>query len=102
MFFILKKWPAKGLCGRYLSKFIDWRYSQACWYFRPGFVNCCPSILLSGSTLPSPSASPHCQKLPDQELFMRIGPRSAYYTKDLKVVTNEKGDAVGEVLTIIC
>ncbi len=25
--------------------------SQYCWYFRPSFVNCCPSNLLSGSTL---------------------------------------------------
>jgi hypothetical protein len=23
---------------------------QSCWYFRPSFVNCCPSNLLSGST----------------------------------------------------
>ncbi len=31
---------------------IDWKYSQSesCWYFRPSFVNCCPSNLLSGST----------------------------------------------------
>ncbi len=43
----------KGLCGRCLSEFIEWRYSQSCWYFRPSFVNCCPSPLLSGSTLPS-------------------------------------------------
>ncbi len=28
--------------------------SQLCWYFRPSFVNCCPSNLLSGSTLPTP------------------------------------------------
>ncbi len=38
----LKKWHLKGLCGRCLSKFIDRRYSQSCWYFRPSFVNCCP------------------------------------------------------------
>ncbi len=31
--------------------FIDWRYSQSCWYFRPNFANCCSSNLLSGSTL---------------------------------------------------
>ncbi len=41
----------QGLCGRCLSECIDWRYSQSCWYFRPSFENCCPSILLSGSTL---------------------------------------------------
>ncbi len=32
----------------------DWKYSQSCWYFRPSFVNCCSSNLLSGSTLPPP------------------------------------------------
>jgi hypothetical protein len=50
----LKKWSVKGLCGRCLSEFIDWRYSQSCWYFRPSFVNCCPSPLLSGSFNTSP------------------------------------------------
>ncbi len=44
--------PAKGLCGRCLSEFIDWRYSQSRWNFRPSFVNCCHSLLLSCSTLP--------------------------------------------------
>ncbi len=44
----------KGHCSMCLSEFIDWRYSQSCWYFRPSFVNCCPSNLLSGLTLPSP------------------------------------------------
>ena len=39
----------KGLCGRCLSEFIDWIYSQSCWYFR-----LCPSNLLSGSNLPPP------------------------------------------------
>ncbi len=42
-------WPVKGLCGKCLSEFIDWRYSQSCWYFRPSFVNCFPFNLLSGS-----------------------------------------------------
>ncbi len=27
-----KNWPVKGLCGRCSSEFIDWRYSQPCWY----------------------------------------------------------------------
>ncbi len=36
-----KIYPAKGLCRRCLSEFIDRRYSQSCWYFRPSFVNCC-------------------------------------------------------------
>ncbi len=26
-----------------LIEFRDWRYSQSCWYFRPSFVNYCPS-----------------------------------------------------------
>ncbi len=47
---VAKNWPVKGLRGRCLSEFIDWRYSQSCWYFRLCFVNCCPSNLLSGST----------------------------------------------------
>ncbi len=42
----------QGLCGRCLSEFLDWRYSQSCWYFRLIFVNCCPSNLLSGSPPP--------------------------------------------------
>ncbi len=54
----LKNWPVKGLCGRCLSKFIDLRYIQSCWYFRPSFVNCCPSNLLSGSTHHSPPPHP--------------------------------------------
>ncbi len=50
----LKNWPLKGLWGRCLSELIDRRYSQSCWYFWPSFVNCCPSNLLSGSTIPPP------------------------------------------------
>ncbi len=46
------------LCGRCISKFIDCRYSQSCWYFWPSFVNCCPSHLLSGSSLPPPPPPP--------------------------------------------
>ncbi len=48
---IQKYWHVKCLCGRCLLEFIDWRYSQSCWYLRPSFVKCCPSDLLSGSTL---------------------------------------------------
>jgi hypothetical protein len=48
----LKKMTCKGPLRQWLSEFINWRYSQSCWYFRPGFVNCCPSNLRSGSTLP--------------------------------------------------
>jgi hypothetical protein len=39
----LKNLPVKSLFGRCLSKFIDWRCNQSRWYFRPSFVNCCPS-----------------------------------------------------------
>jgi hypothetical protein len=39
----LKNGPVKWLCGSCLSEFIDWRYSQSCWYFRPSVVNCCSS-----------------------------------------------------------
>ncbi len=38
----LKNWSVKGLCGRCLSKFIDWRYSQSCWYFRPSLWTVAP------------------------------------------------------------
>ncbi len=44
----------KKLCGRCLSKYIDWRYIQSCWYLQPSFVTCCPSNLLSGSIPPFP------------------------------------------------
>jgi hypothetical protein len=50
--FSSKKTDCKELCSRWLSEFIDWRYSQSCWYFRPSFVNYCPSNLLFGLTLP--------------------------------------------------
>jgi hypothetical protein len=50
----------KGFCCRCLSEFIDWRYRQSCWYFRPSYVKSCLSNnLLSGSTLP-PSPLPLC------------------------------------------
>ncbi len=47
-----KRIHCKGLCGRCLSEFLFWRYSPSCRYFRPSFVNCCTSLLLSGSTHP--------------------------------------------------
>jgi hypothetical protein len=42
----------KLACDRCFLEFIYWRYDQSCWYFRPSFVNCCPSNLLSDSNLP--------------------------------------------------
>ncbi len=57
-----KNLPVKGLCGRCLSEFKSGdMYSRSCWYFRTSFVNCCPSNLLSGSTLP-PSPFPCVNK----------------------------------------
>jgi hypothetical protein len=52
--FIQTFFICKGILRQVLSEFIDCRYSQSCWYFRPGFVNCCPSPLLSCSTLHPP------------------------------------------------
>ncbi len=43
-----------GLCDRCLSELLDCRPSQSFCYFQPSFVNCCPSNLLSGWTLPPP------------------------------------------------
>ncbi len=37
-----------------LIEFIDQRYSQSCWYFRPVFFNFCPSSLLWLSLPPPP------------------------------------------------
>jgi hypothetical protein len=47
-----KKLIYNGLCDRCLSQFLDWRYSQSCWYFIPSFVNCCPSYLFFSSAPP--------------------------------------------------
>ncbi len=48
-----KKLTCMGTLRQVFSlEFIDWRYCQSCWCFRPSFVNCCPSNFLSGSTLP--------------------------------------------------
>ncbi len=47
----LKKLVCKGILRQV---FIDRRYSQSCWYFRPSFLKCCPSNPLSDSTLPTP------------------------------------------------
>ncbi len=48
-----KKKPAKGLCGRCLSEFIDWRQSVMLVFLIQLCELCCPSNLLSGSTLPT-------------------------------------------------
>ncbi len=54
----LKKLTYKGLCGRCLSEFIDWKYSQSCWYFRPSFVNCSPLTFSLVQLSPPPSPLP--------------------------------------------
>ncbi len=47
----LKKSTCKGTLRK---MFIKVHGLIRCWYFRPSFVNCCPSNLLSGSTVPPP------------------------------------------------
>ncbi len=48
-----KKLTWKGTLWQvFLSEFLDWIYSESCWYFWPSFVNCCPCNLLSGSSSP--------------------------------------------------
>jgi hypothetical protein len=51
----LKKLTCKGLGGRCLSEFIFKLEMQSVIlvFFRPSFVNCCPSNLFSASTLPA-------------------------------------------------
>jgi hypothetical protein len=60
-----KNWPVRG-------ELIDWRFSQSCWYFRPSFVNCCRSNLLSGST-PLPPFPVWLSILNTHMLFVRGG-----------------------------
>jgi len=50
-----QNWTLKGLsAGVYKSLYTGDTVIQSCWYFRPSFVNCWPSSLLCGSTLPPP------------------------------------------------
>jgi hypothetical protein len=60
----LKKLTCKGTLRQVFIRvyILEWRYSQSCWYFQPSFVNCCPSKLRSGSTLPPTSSLP-CVKV---------------------------------------
>jgi hypothetical protein len=41
-----QKLTCKKTLWQCLAEFIDWRYSQSCWYFRPSFVYCCPFSLV--------------------------------------------------------
>ncbi len=60
--YFLRKWESNKLnysdtkckCRRYwcFIEFIDWRNSQSCWYFRPSFVDYCPSNPFSYSPPP--------------------------------------------------
>jgi hypothetical protein len=56
----LNNWPVKGICGMRLSEFMDWIYYQSCWYFRPSFVNYCPSPSLWFNS-PSPYTYTVCK-----------------------------------------
>jgi hypothetical protein len=60
----LKKFTWDGTLQQVLIDFIDWRYSHSCYYFRPSFVNCYTSNLLSGSTLPPPPLFSLCGSVP--------------------------------------
>ncbi len=52
--------PKSRLCWCSIE-FIDWRYSQSCWYFRPSFMNYCPSNLsLVHLPHPLPKVKAHC------------------------------------------
>ncbi len=49
-----KKFTYKGTLGQVFIRFIDWWYSQSCWYFRPGFVNVAPLTFSLVSSSPPP------------------------------------------------
>ncbi len=58
-----------------LPVFIDWRYSHSCWYFRPSFVNCCPSNLFSVHISPLPCVKVLCvQTVYDWEGVVVLSP----------------------------
>ncbi len=50
----LKKLTCRGSLRQCLLEFIVWRYGQSWRYFRPSFLNYCPSNLFCGSPPPSP------------------------------------------------
>jgi hypothetical protein len=60
----------KTKCRLYwrLVEFIEWRYSQSCWYFRPNFEYYCPSNLLTGSSPPCPTPPPPLPKVKAQNI----------------------------------
>jgi hypothetical protein len=47
-----------------LIEFIDWRYSESCWYFLPSFVNYGLSNLLYGSPPPPPPLQSQSSSFP--------------------------------------
>ncbi len=70
-----------GLCGRWLSEFIDRRYSQSCWYFRPSFFQLLPLYPPLWFTSTPPSTPSLCQ--------------STVYTDRLWLVKGGGGGDVG-------
>ncbi len=50
----LKKFFCKGTLRQVFIRVYGLETQSVCWYFRPSFVNCCSSPLLSGSTIPPP------------------------------------------------
>jgi hypothetical protein len=84
-----QNWPVKGLSGRYLSEFIDLRYSQSCLYFLPSFVKRCPSNLLSGSTLsPFPLLPSLCEKVNCNWGVIGFGPQTENHCRKASLQVN--------------
>ncbi len=51
----LKKLTCKGTLRQvFLRVYMDWRYSQSCWYFLPSFANCAPLTFSLVQLSPSP------------------------------------------------
>jgi hypothetical protein len=62
-----QKMTYKGTCGMCLPKFIDWRYSQSCWYFYPALWTVAPPTF-SLVQLPPPPFPLSCVKVHVQHI----------------------------------
>jgi hypothetical protein len=70
----LKKLTCKGTLRQlFIRVYINWRYSQSCWYFRSSFVNYCTSDLFSGSPSPPPLPSVKVQYIHAVIHAVRLG-----------------------------
>ncbi len=63
-----------------LAYFIDWRYSQSCWYIWPSFVNCCPSptkyVHIKSTTVYAPRRNWDSPQPPTRRLVCPLPPVS--------------------------